>query len=79
MTKKKEIFYFLENPDGITITIMRDSISACFKTYEMIVLALGSARKLKLPLPHSHLKPAEITDNAATVKEDKEPRGRGRQ
>ena len=65
--------YLLENPGGVKIAIMRDYISDCFKTYELIASALGSACKPKPPLPHSCPKPADITANAATVEEERSP------
>ena len=74
MQEKKEVLYLLEDDRGVTIAVMRDYIADHFKTYELIMSALGSAPKPKLPPPHSCLKHTDITANAATVKEDKQPR-----
>ena len=74
MHEKKEVLPLLEDDRGVTISVMRKYIADRFKTYEMVASALGSAPKPKLPPPHSCLKHTDITANAATVKEDKQPR-----
>ena len=78
MQEKKEVIPLLEDDQGVTISVMRAYIANRFKTYDMIASALGSGPKPKLLPPPSCFKPANITANALTVKEELQPRGRGK-
>ena len=75
MLEKKEVIPLLEDNRGVTISVMRVYIADRFKTYEMIVSALGSDPKPKMPPPPSRFKPTNITSNAATVEDGLQPRG----
>ena len=57
---------------------MRYYISKRFKDFVMVASTLRSAWKHKPELPLPRLKPADITANAAALKEEKEPKGPGR-
>ena len=72
MLEKKEVIPLLEDNRGVTISVMRVYIADRFKTYEMIVSALGSDLNAAAP---SRFKPANITANAATVEDGLQPRG----
>ena len=51
MEEKLRILPPLQNTDGVSILIMSDYISKCFKDFEIIASALGSSRKHKPTLP----------------------------